>query len=291
MNILILDDEVYLAHKMEARLQDEGYHTSIYSTMNDVDLSIHYDTILLSTNLTCNIAKVIDTYRTSVVILLVTFVSEATVTKLINQGASDYILKPFVLDELVRKIKHFEEFNKLQKENLKLTKYLDFVFSHIEIDAKIPHKPPFLIQTNENLIAKKIVFDMAKKLNKKVKTISLQDIAIADIDKYEKELLYLYDFDSLKKNDKKTIIKICKNKNIIISSNDYEDVEFEKVTYMSENKIFDSDTILTVNDYVKYITLNFQSKYPDTELSKRLGISRKSLWEKRKKFGIEKKKR
>ena len=30
------------------------------------------------------------------------------------------------------------------------------------------------------------------------------------------------------------------------------------------------------------------SKYPDTELSRRLGISRKSLWEKRKKFGIEK---
>ena len=33
---------------------------------------------------------------------------------------------------------------------------------------------------------------------------------------------------------------------------------------------------------------NFQDKYPDTELSRRLGISRKSLWEKRKKFGIEK---
>jgi DNA-binding NtrC family response regulator len=36
--------------------------------------------------------------------------------------------------------------------------------------------------------------------------------------------------------------------------------------------------------------LSFQTKYPDTELSKKLGISRKSLWEKRKKLGIEKKK-
>ncbi|MEA1917106.1 MAG: helix-turn-helix domain-containing protein, partial [Campylobacterota bacterium] len=31
-------------------------------------------------------------------------------------------------------------------------------------------------------------------------------------------------------------------------------------------------------------------KFPDTELSKKLGISRKSLWEKRKKYGISKQK-
>ena len=48
--------------------------------------------------------------------------------------------------------------------------------------------------------------------------------------------------------------------------------------------------IMTINDYVKLMVLSYQSKYPDTELSKKLGISRKSLWEKRKKLGIEKKK-
>ena len=34
--------------------------------------------------------------------------------------------------------------------------------------------------------------------------------------------------------------------------------------------------------------INFQDKFSDTKLSEKLGISRKSLWEKRKKFGIEK---
>ena len=34
----------------------------------------------------------------------------------------------------------------------------------------------------------------------------------------------------------------------------------------------------------------YQAKYPDTELSKKLGISRKSLWEKRKKYDVAKKK-
>jgi len=47
---------------------------------------------------------------------------------------------------------------------------------------------------------------------------------------------------------------------------------------------------LTIDDYVKFIVNNFQYSYPDTELSKKLGISRKSLWEKRKKYGIFKKK-
>ena len=57
-----------------------------------------------------------------------------------------------------------------------------------------------------------------------------------------------------------------------------------------ENRVFDRGDILSIDDYVKYIILNFQNKFPDTELSKKLGISRKSLWEKRKKYGITKKK-
>ena len=42
----------------------------------------------------------------------------------------------------------------------------------------------------------------------------------------------------------------------------------------------------SIEDYVKFIVLNYQHKFPDTELSKKLGISRKSLWEKRKKYDI-----
>ena len=50
------------------------------------------------------------------------------------------------------------------------------------------------------------------------------------------------------------------------------------------------EEILSVDEYVKAMILNFEDKYPDTELSKKLGMSRKSLWEKRKKYGITKKK-
>jgi hypothetical protein len=54
--------------------------------------------------------------------------------------------------------------------------------------------------------------------------------------------------------------------------------------------LFEQGDILPIEDYVRYIVLNYQHKFPDTELSKKLGISRKSLWEKRKKYGIIKKK-
>ncbi len=47
---------------------------------------------------------------------------------------------------------------------------------------------------------------------------------------------------------------------------------------------------MSINDYIKTIVINHQNRYPDTELSKRLGISRKSLWEKEKKLEIDKKK-
>ena len=69
-----------------------------------------------------------------------------------------------------------------------------------------------------------------------------------------------------------------------------ENVPFRLIEIESESQLFDQGEILPIEEYVKYIMTNFQNRFPDTELSKKLGISRKSLWEKRKKYGIIKKK-
>ena len=80
-------------------------------------------------------------------------------------------------------------------------------------------------------------------------------------------------------------------KSVIISSTDViEEIPYKTVEMKSDNKVIEQGDILPIEDYVKYIVLNYQHKFPDTELSKKLGISRKSLWEKRKKYGIIKKK-
>jgi len=58
-----------------------------------------------------------------------------------------------------------------------------------------------------------------------------------------------------------------------------------------ETIIDDVSQIFTVHDYIKHIILQYQHIMPDTELAKYLGISRKSLWEKRRRMDIQKKKK
>jgi DNA-binding NtrC family response regulator len=95
----------------------------------------------------------------------------------------------------------------------------------------------------------------------------------------------------LKKSAKENLIKYIEDKKcILVSLEKEEDFPYTRVEFQKNDMMVMSNNIMTINDYVKMMVLSYQSKYPDTELSKKLGISRKSLWEKRKKLGIEKKK-
>ena len=106
-----------------------------------------------------------------------------------------------------------------------------------------------------------------------------------------KSIIYLTDFHTLKKNVKENVIKFIEDRNCIVSTLEAEnDFPFRKIEFNNENQLIGNSNIMTINDYVKMMVVSYQNKYPDTELSKKLGISRKSLWEKRKKLDIEKKK-
>ena len=61
----------------------------------------------------------------------------------------------------------------------------------------------------------------------------------------------------------------------------------KSIIYATAPSLFD---IVLAYFNVKYIIKTYQDVHPDTELSKKLGISRKSRWEKRKKYGLTKKK-
>jgi len=292
MNILIIDDEVYLAQKVAIRLQEEGYTCSHVSNIKEINFKNNYETILLSTNLSSeDVHKIIKNYPDSIIILLVSYINDVTVTKPLKDGAIDYIVKPFIMNELVRKISHYEEFKLLKSENNNLQNYTEFAFNNITYDIDIPDSLPFVIETNDQKVADKIVFDIAKKLNKTIKFISFENHTKLEPNDFKNQLLYIYDFHFVKKNSKEVILNTIENFDVIICSlEEVNDTTYPKVTIRSNNKLSNVDSILTINDYVKMMVTTFQDKYPDTELSKRLGISRKSLWEKRKKFGIEKNK-
>ncbi|MEA3288546.1 MAG: DNA-binding response regulator [Campylobacterota bacterium] len=292
MNILIVEEEVYLAQKVAIRLQDEGYTCTNVTNIKEINFDINYCTVLLSTNLSSeDVNKIIKGFKDSIIILLVSYVNDVTVTKPLKDGANDYIVKPFIMNELVRKISHFAEFKKLQSENKNLTNYIEFAFNNISYDIDIPSGLPFAIETNDQRVADKIAFDIAKGLNKTIKFVSLENNTKIEPSDFENDLLYIYDFHYAKKVSQDMILNTIEDLDAIVCSlEDINSEKYEKVSIKSANKLSTVDSILTINDYVKMMVTSFQDKYPDTELSKRLGISRKSLWEKRKKFGIEKNK-
>ena len=296
MNILIIENEVYLAQKVVSRLLDDGHNCDFVENVNLENLTKEYDIILLSTSISSSIVKgVIKKYgQNSIILLLVSYISDETVTNPIKDGAKDYIMKPFLMDELVRKIYHYKECRAIRRELKVLKDYFEFTMSDIDIkDVLVPFSFPLLIETNFQSYADKLVFEIAKKVDLPIKFISLSSANWQKqiTNQFERTIIYLTDYHTLKRNVKDQLIKQILDKKCVICSLESDD-EFthKKVVFNSKNKSLDHSQIMSINDYIKTIVINHKNRYPDTELSKRLGISRKSLWEKRKKLEIDKKK-
>lgn len=295
MKVLILENEIYLAQSIASKLGELGYHCDISSSTQDAFKSVGYDVVLLSTNISGqDIYPVIEAYRDAVVILMVSYISNDTVTKPLAAGAKDYILKPFMIEELIRKIEHYQEYNRLKLANETYKRYLDQHFKGIKLTQEIENTGlPVFISSNFQKYADHYAFELAQSKGKDLIYISLETAgAFNDIAKAPANaLLYISDFQSLKKADRKTFLDMIAAREAIVSSTDSIDIDdINVIEIKSDNTVFDQGDILPIEDYVKYIVLNYQHKFPDTELSKKLGISRKSLWEKRKKYGIIKKK-
>ena len=296
MNILIIENEIYLAQKVVSRLLDDGHSCDYIESPNIDNLTKEYDTILLSTSLPAALCKnIIKRYsENSIILLLVSYISDETVTNPIKDGAKDYIMKPFIMDELVRKIYHYKECRSIRRELQTLREYFNFTMADIDTtDVLLPPSFPTLIESNSQKCADKLVFELSRKLDLPIVFISLTATNwLKQINAIQtKTIIYLTDYHTLKKNVKDNIIKIIEDKNCVVSTLETEiDFPYRKIEFNNDNVLLGNSNIMTINDYVKMMVVSYQNKYPDTVLSKKLGISRKSLWEKRKKLDIEKKK-
>ena len=308
MRVLIIENEIYLAQSIASKLENLGYECEIARSAAEAMKSesgqrakeggkdVHFDVVLLSSAFAGDeTLKIIQKFKDSVVILLITYISNDTVSIPIQAGASDYIQKPFMIEELVRKIKHFEEFRRLQTFIKTYQDYLNYHFkavSALNFDFK-RIKLPLLIKCNKMINADNFVFEYAKALNLSFKYVPLEpgiDVeAIAAAN--PRTLLYFSNFQILRQETKNQIVSLAAKRKLIASSTNLnEETPMETLNITSDEKNFQIDEILTIDDYIKHIIVNYQDKYPDTELSKKLGISRKSLWEKRKKYDVVKKK-
>ena len=295
MNILIAEDELYLAQSISNSLNEhlKNPNITMVTTINDaVNLNNNFDIIILSATLNGNIYNIIEKYKNSTIILLVPYINHDTVTAPLNAGVDTYILKPFMIEELIRKINYHLEFKKLKKENETYKAYFDTMFENYElpnIDFKKLEFPLFIKSGNKKQIDM-CAFEIAKHLNSPISFYNLEKCEDFNTIKKDKNLIYLSNFDTLKSSTISKLFDVISNKKVIIelkSSSSFEHPNMIKIE--SEKKAIDDDSILSIEEYIKYVIKNYESKFPDTELSKKLGISRKSLWEKRKKYGLKKK--
>ena len=295
MKILIIENEVYLAQSIATKLGELGHNCEMCTSTKDAIRGQNYDVVLLSTNINGqDFNPVIETFKHSIVILMVSYISNDTVSKPLAAGAKDYILKPFMIEELIRKIDHYQDYEKLKKRNEAYEKYLEYNFSSVEHKQSIENiELPLFISSSFQKYSDAFAYEYAKSQDLPIHFISLSSSkALAEIENLpQNSIAYIIDYQALKKADKQKFCTLLEGKKAIISSSDkIEDVAFKVIEIESEKNVFDKGEILPIEDYVKFIVLNYQDKYPDTELSKKLGISRKSLWEKRKKYDIIKKK-
>ena len=292
MKITIVENELYLAQSISSKLTEQGYDAETFSSIKEA-MKSNADVFLLSTNIPGqNIMPLIEKFKDKIIILMVNYINNDTVGEPLKRGAKDYIVKPFMIEELLRKIEHYQEYQELKKENNLYKEYIYNMLGQIKVDFDIDKLSSCtVIETNYPKAIDKLIFEYAKKHKKHLSIISVQNENWQDkITKFNNELLYIIDVHTLKKADKEQLLTLIQDKEFITCTTTTLECDFDTITITTESKLYDHNEILTIDDYVKYVVNNFQYKFPDTELSKKLGISRKSLWEKRKKYGLFKNK-
>ena len=224
MKILIVENEIYLAQSIASKLMEIGHLCEIATSIKDALKDEKYDAVLLSTNISGqNFYPVIEKHRSSIIILMISYISNDTVTNPIKAGACDYIQKPFMIEELIRKLQHLSDFKNLKKENETYKEYVKNLFSSANLE---PHdkntKLPILIKTNFQKHADALVFNYAQSQNETFTFISLTQInALEKIARAgSEELLYIIDLQNLKKSEKLKVYNILEGKRAIICSTD-----------------------------------------------------------------------
>ena len=296
MKILIVENELYLAQSISAKFSEFGYTCQIAANTKEATRNEVYDAVLLSTNISGqNFYPVIEKHKHSIIIMMVTYINNDTISNPIKAGASDYIQKPFMIEELVRKLEHLKNHNELICKNKILTSYINHRFSNIPSEILVIDKKilaPILIRSFRQTAIDAAVFEYAKNFDDLFQFVSLDDDnAFEQIAKQPmKKLLYLVDFQNMKSNDKEKLFTIIESRRAIVSSIDINEYfPYTSINIDSNNSLFDSNDILTIDNYIKNVLLHFQNKLTDCELGRKLGLSRKSIWEKRRKYGLKKK--
>lgn len=287
MKILIIESESYLAQSIANKLGALGHEcTNAASLAAAAGLAEEFEAVLLSTSWSgASFYPLIEKFRRSIIILMVAYVDSETVLNPVKAGATDYIQKPFMIEELIKKIEHYAQFRSLKSQN----EAYEALLKEISLSCEIP--PASLAQIKFPLLLRgdaaaraAAVFKIALALKSRLKILSAQGPELLE---RGAEIFYAPDFDSLSGAQKEKFLSKTKSMRLIAGSIGAQKGFNDEITLDSSKE---RSEILSIEEYVKLTIVAHQDEYFDSDLAAALGISRKSLWEKRKKYGIARKK-
>jgi hypothetical protein len=102
------------------------------------------------------------------------------------------------------------------------------------------------------------------------------------------DFLYISNLQVLKKMEREQLFEMIAQRQFIVSTTTSMETPYPTIELNSETKLYDGGEIMSIEDYIQFTIKTFQNQFPDTVLSKKLGFSRKSLHERRKKYNIYK---
>lgn len=292
MKITIIDYDINFANILLQKLNDSGYTTEYASALEDIGKRNNSDIFLLSTDFSEEDCKnFIKNFKNKTIILLASIYSDSTVRYPLDHGAKDYLVKPFRMEELERKIDYF----RLKRSIESYQSYIKYSFEKINGETKyLNHlNPPMIIHTNHTTFIDKLIMEHCQRENKMFSFISLSSPKW----KYKikntshSHLLYISNLHLLNKQKVDELFKILKNRIFIISTTKYVHSSYKTIKVDADMQFYDGSYIMSVEEYIQYIIKNFQYKVSDTELAKQLEFSRKTLYARRHKYQIFKTKK
>lgn len=291
MKVLIIENEIYLAQSIANKLSDSRLECIIAHSPKEVQKD-HYDVILASFGtINDGYTELSKIYPQAIIILMIAYINDDTVIKPLRNGVTDYIVKPFIVDELIRKITHYRTYREMNEEISFYRSYFSFIERELSTPEPFLYNPPFVIKTNSQRSADIYAMRYAREKHIHFQFHSLKEEtwkSIFRVPPKKNEIYYITNLEGLKKSDRKDFLEAALKYNVILSVVSSEKIAFPQVIDIScqSNSVELGGEILSVKEYEKIIIAKYESRYPDIELAKKLGMSRKSLWEKRKKYGI-----
>lgn len=290
MVVTIVEKEILLANDISDKLNRSGYKTEVFSSVDKALKQSNGDVYLLSTVFPMSATKAfIQKFKERSIVLLVSHKSNETLTEPLKLGAKDYVMKPVNMDILLKKVAHYQEFEKLKFKNALYGEYHNYVLKNIELETYMEKITfPMIITTNNIAYTDQLVLAYGKRKKIDITFISLnakgwrEKIQRTDMD----QPLYLSGLESLNVKERNRLFDKVEGRKFIVSSFISVNKPYETIEVVVQSTSLYKNEILSISSYALLVIKSLQHKMSDIAISEKLGYTRKKVASLRKKYEL-----